>query len=197
MLQLYRLGLVERFRPHVPTGSAPWHYANRAGGSPGRACGRIKHKSSRRIAGDTPFSGPPGTPQRNVPEDHPHNMQDSSTSMWSPTGTPARMWTPSPPVCVTRSTHSLQPGSAELQPRQRCRGDPHPHAGDAPSPRTRRRRAIGEALGYRRHRVRATRLWRAAAIPLRKGCHVYGGDGTGSPPAATTLITQHETTRSP
>jgi Replication-relaxation len=26
MLQLYRLGLVERFRPHVPTGSAPWHY---------------------------------------------------------------------------------------------------------------------------------------------------------------------------
>jgi Replication-relaxation len=26
MLQLYRLGLVERFRPHTPTGSAPWHY---------------------------------------------------------------------------------------------------------------------------------------------------------------------------
>jgi hypothetical protein len=26
MLQLYRLGLVQRFRPHVPTGSAPWHY---------------------------------------------------------------------------------------------------------------------------------------------------------------------------
>jgi len=26
MLELYRLGLVERFRPHVPTGSAPWHY---------------------------------------------------------------------------------------------------------------------------------------------------------------------------
>jgi predicted transcriptional regulator len=26
MLQLYRLGLIERFRPHVPTGSAPWHY---------------------------------------------------------------------------------------------------------------------------------------------------------------------------
>lgn len=26
MLQLYRLGLVERFRPHVPAGSAPWHY---------------------------------------------------------------------------------------------------------------------------------------------------------------------------
>jgi hypothetical protein len=26
MLELYRLGLVERFRPHTPTGSAPWHY---------------------------------------------------------------------------------------------------------------------------------------------------------------------------
>lgn len=26
MLQLYRLGLVERFRPHTPIGSAPWHY---------------------------------------------------------------------------------------------------------------------------------------------------------------------------
>jgi predicted transcriptional regulator len=26
MLQLYRLGLVERFRPHTPAGSAPWHY---------------------------------------------------------------------------------------------------------------------------------------------------------------------------
>jgi predicted transcriptional regulator len=26
MLQLYRLGLVERFRPHTSTGSAPWHY---------------------------------------------------------------------------------------------------------------------------------------------------------------------------
>jgi len=26
MIQLYRLGLLERFRPHVPTGSAPWHY---------------------------------------------------------------------------------------------------------------------------------------------------------------------------
>jgi predicted transcriptional regulator len=26
MLQLYRLGLVERFRPYTPTGSAPWHY---------------------------------------------------------------------------------------------------------------------------------------------------------------------------
>lgn len=26
MLQLYRLGLVQRFRPHVPVGSAPWHY---------------------------------------------------------------------------------------------------------------------------------------------------------------------------
>lgn len=26
MLQLYRLGLVERFRPHTPSGSAPWHY---------------------------------------------------------------------------------------------------------------------------------------------------------------------------
>jgi predicted transcriptional regulator len=26
MLQLYRLGLVERFRPHTRTGSAPWHY---------------------------------------------------------------------------------------------------------------------------------------------------------------------------
>jgi predicted transcriptional regulator len=26
MLQLYRLGLIERFRPHTPTGSAPWHY---------------------------------------------------------------------------------------------------------------------------------------------------------------------------
>lgn len=26
MLQLFRLGLVERFRPHTPTGSAPWHY---------------------------------------------------------------------------------------------------------------------------------------------------------------------------
>ncbi len=26
MLELYRLGLVERFRPHSPTGSAPWHY---------------------------------------------------------------------------------------------------------------------------------------------------------------------------
>jgi hypothetical protein len=26
MLQLYRLGLVERFRPHTPVGSAPWHY---------------------------------------------------------------------------------------------------------------------------------------------------------------------------
>jgi hypothetical protein len=26
MLQLYRLGLLERFRPHTPTGSAPWHY---------------------------------------------------------------------------------------------------------------------------------------------------------------------------
>ena len=26
MLQLYRLGLVERFRPHTQTGSAPWHY---------------------------------------------------------------------------------------------------------------------------------------------------------------------------
>jgi hypothetical protein len=26
MLQLYRLGLVERFRPHISTGSAPWHY---------------------------------------------------------------------------------------------------------------------------------------------------------------------------
>ncbi|MGH2680306.1 MAG: replication-relaxation family protein [Actinomycetota bacterium] len=26
MLQLYRLGLAERFRPHTPTGSAPWHY---------------------------------------------------------------------------------------------------------------------------------------------------------------------------
>jgi len=26
MLQLYRLGLVERFRPHVPTSSAPCHY---------------------------------------------------------------------------------------------------------------------------------------------------------------------------
>jgi hypothetical protein len=26
MLQLYPPGLVERFRPHTPTGSAPWHY---------------------------------------------------------------------------------------------------------------------------------------------------------------------------
>jgi hypothetical protein len=26
MLELYRLGLIERFRPHTPTGSAPWHY---------------------------------------------------------------------------------------------------------------------------------------------------------------------------
>jgi predicted transcriptional regulator len=26
MLELYRLGLVERFRPYTPTGSAPWHY---------------------------------------------------------------------------------------------------------------------------------------------------------------------------
>ena len=26
ILQLYRLGLVERFRPHTPVGSAPWHY---------------------------------------------------------------------------------------------------------------------------------------------------------------------------
>jgi hypothetical protein len=26
ILQLYRLSLVQRFRPHVPAGSAPWHY---------------------------------------------------------------------------------------------------------------------------------------------------------------------------
>jgi len=48
---------------------------SRTGGSPDRACGPIRHRSSSRIAGALLSCGPPRTPRRKVQEDHPHIKQ--------------------------------------------------------------------------------------------------------------------------